>query len=138
MKDGQFKTSLRGTVFTVEANSFEEHMLWMLHQHHVNWRQQSEGTTVELDELDGRLVMLSLRWAVINNCAVLFYHSPSEVVDHALVDKWLSENCNPPTWGGGRPARCDANNFHLCLNAIEEYRNRCLDIIEKASQEGEQ
>jgi hypothetical protein len=132
MKEGQFKSNLRATVFTVEANGFEQHMLWVLHAYRVNWLQRGEGTMVTLGTLDGRPVVLSLRWAVIDNCSVLFYHPQSEVADYAMVERWLAENCTPPTWGGGRAARCDAQNFHQCLSAIEEYRNRCLDLIEQA------
>lgn len=100
----------------------------------VNWSDHKEGVLLTIGQLDGMPVTLELTFAGINNCGVMFFHSPSVVTDARMVDEWLAENCNPPEWGGGRPARCGATNFHQCIRATEEYRDRCMAIIERAQQ----
>lgn len=140
MKDGQLKSNLRSTIFIVEANDYERFALWRenaddatapLIANPVVWRQKNPGVMIELGTLDDMPVTLSLTWATINNCSVMFWYMPSVVTDSRMAEKWLDENCNPPTWSSGYPARCNAMNFHHCLQAIEEYRERCMKIIDE-------
>jgi hypothetical protein len=136
MEDVIFRSKLADTVFIVEANSYEHLALWRESALQadrpdiaapVDWRQDNEGRFVELGKLDGMPVTLSLRWDIIDGCRVLFIDCPSVVQDWRMVDAWLEQNCNPPKWdGGSRPARCDAMNFHHCLDAIRERRRNIL------------
>jgi hypothetical protein len=139
MNDDQLKTELRSTYFAVEANSFEQLCLWRdsardadrptIHDP-VLWVEKARGHILQIGELAGMPVTLALCFATINNIGVLFYHSPSQVTDHRMVEKWLDENVPANTWGGGRATRCDAMNFHQCLHATADRRDYLTGLID--------
>lgn len=137
--EANFKANLRAVVFCVEATSYERLALWResasdsdhpVLARPVRWRQQSPGWLIELGTLADMPVMLELSFAVINNALVMFYDSPSVVTDSRMVERWLDANVPARTWGGGRPSRCDAMNFHQCLQAIEEFVTHCMDLVD--------
>lgn len=130
-----FRMKLGDTVFIVDANSYEHLCLWResakqadrpLIDNPVDWRQDNAGHMLTLGHLDGMPVTLLLRWDIIDGCRVMFIDSPSAITDSRMVDRWLEENCKPPTYDGGRPARTDAMNFHHCLDAIRQRREKIL------------
>jgi hypothetical protein len=51
----------------------------------------------------------------------MFYEATSQVVNHQKIDEWIKKHFNGK-WDGSRSARCDANNFHLCIQAIMEQK----------------
>lgn len=133
---------LAATSFMVNATSFEKHCLWTEFstkgsQHLLNknvqdaldkrpkleWKQLS-GIVVQVSCLDGRPVNLSLFWDIIDGHYICFYDCCSQVVDWAMIDKWLDDNYHGKWAKGTRKAHCDAQNFHLCLHAIEEFNRR--------------
>lgn len=142
-QEANFKANLRAVIFCVEATAYESLALWResaadsgapLIANPVRWRQVNPGRLITLGRLDDMPVTLEVTFVNINNCLVLFYNSPSVVTDARMVEKWLDGNVKPPTWGGGRAARCDAMNFHHCLQALDEFMARCLDLIDAESE----
>jgi hypothetical protein len=141
-EDARFRSNLRSVIFCVEATSYERLALWResaidaddpkIHRP-VRWRQMNPGRLITLGTLADMPVTLEITFALIENCSVLFYDSPSVVTDARMAEKWLDENVKPPKWGGDREARCDAMNFHQCLQAVEEFMTRCMDLVEAES-----
>jgi hypothetical protein len=120
-EDERFKK----TFFLVEASSFEKHRLWEMWRERVSWEQDSMGCMGQIGVLDNRPVTLSIFWAQINGQLIGFWESPSQVTDSAMAERWFALNCMPPKWDKGtRNARCDAQNFHLCVQAIQEANER--------------
>ena len=139
------------TMFVVEADSFSRHMLWLHESKEARdagygpakpghppqvWEQDSGGIYVEVGMFGKMPICIDCFWTKIDGQLVLFYDACSMVTHARIVDDWLKANCNP-TWDGGkRPARCNAMNFHHCLDAIAERNNpRALTIaLEAASR----
>jgi hypothetical protein len=112
---------LAETVFIVEATDLERLMLWRDHAERTNWQQDNPGTMIIAGHLDGRPVCVTLTWEIQCGQRVLFWEATSEVVDYKMIKAWFAQNTHAPDWGGGRPARCNASNFHHCLDAIGAY-----------------
>lgn len=108
------------TFFLVEASSCEKLYLWKEWHKRVKWEEQSSGCFGQVGKLSGRPVVISVFWAKIDGRLIGFWESTSQVVDYKMIEKWFSKNCVPPKWDGTRHARCDAMNFHLCIQAIRE------------------
>ncbi len=58
--------------------------------------------------IDNRPVTLSLFINVVEGKRILFWHSPSQLVDYKMIDEWFED------YLPGIP-RTDANNFHNIL-----------------------
>lgn len=120
-QDERFKD----TFFLVEATSFERLCLWNERGEQEVWEDQSIGYMVQVGTLDRRPVTIQIFWFRIDGRLVGFWDSPSQVVDHKMVEEWLDENCTPAKWDNRtRHARCDAMNFHLCIHAIRQANER--------------
>ena len=59
-------------------------------------------------------VMCEVFFSKLNGFRVAFYHACSRAVDWDLVHAWMKKQC--PASAG----KCDAQNFHLCLDKIRE------------------
>lgn len=110
---------LQNVVFLVEANSFERMKLWEEFSHKHSWVQDNEGYLEIIGTLDNRPVCISFVFVKIDGFLVAFCDASSEVVDYKMINDWFDKNCNPLT-KDNRKARCDAMNFHTCLQAIRE------------------
>ncbi len=125
---------LKHTLFIVEGDAFR---LWERHSGESiyppwnrcenkpacetqKWEQVSAGWGINVGELDKRSVMIDAQWYRIDGQWVMFYHGCSQVVDHAMIDKWLAKHFTGTYDRGTRRASCDEQNFHHCLDAIEE------------------
>jgi hypothetical protein len=109
------------TVFLIQATDFERHKLWEEDGKATGWEQDAAGLLLRMGELDGRPVNVSLVWARLRGCLVLFWTPVSQVVDYAQIEAWFARHCKPPLWDQGRRlAETDAANFHMALHAIEE------------------
>ena len=118
-------TLYKSAVALVEADSFAIHALWLMNAadakqycnyggRRCNWQQIAMGHLETVGFLDSMPVTVCLSYAKINNRIVAFWHSPSVVSDHRLINKWFDSNL---------PAdiqRTDANNFHNAVNYINE------------------
>lgn len=118
----------KDVVFLVEVSDSEQHLLWLIHHQETEghrrrrvlaWEQESRGVGVTIGRICRRPVVLSLSYAKLNGKRVCFFYACSQLVDHALKDRWLRARTKHITWDGGRRwAHCDGYNFHHCLEAI--------------------
>lgn len=116
-------------VFLVHATSHEQHQFWVDYHHQPRfdhcrihkWEQVMSGTMIEIGELDNRPINLAVNWAILEGYRVLFYEAVSQVVDYKMVDEWIEHFSKHIRWDNGhRWAHTDSNNFHLCINAIQD------------------
>jgi len=105
--------SARPLLYLIEANSFEMLTLWEQHSSMCDWEEYRIGDSVTIGYLDSRPVCISRLWAEINGQLVMFYHPTSQVVDYAMIEQWLDENCK--TKEDGKVPHTDAMNFHNVL-----------------------
>lgn len=119
------ESRLTKTLFIVEANRFEQHMLWekyannTMSRGHLIWKQM-DGWLVTVGKLYGRSICIDVFWYKIEGQLVMFWHPTSALVDHKMIDNWLDEHFTGTYDKGLRRASCDANNFHCCISAIKE------------------
>ncbi len=125
---------LKHTLFIVEGSSYP---LWCDHSEDslfppwdirkdyraypaTKWEQVSNGWSVQVGSIGKRPIMVSVNWYYIDGQAVCFYEGTSQLVDHAMIDKWFETHFTG-TWDNGtRRASIDSGNFGWCLSAIEE------------------
>jgi len=122
---GSAEDLLTKTFFIVEANSFEAHILWDKHSKdseriankelELEWKPEVTHS-VELGRVDGRPCCIKCTFSILKGRRVLFWESTSQVVDHSMIEAWFRRYFKGSLEHGN--SRCDANNFHLCRNAI--------------------
>ncbi len=114
--DPELTSFLAGVVGVIEANSYERHMLWIenrQHPHPKTWEQLPPGRLETVGHLDDRPVCVSLLKVRVGGHPLLFFYPTSQVVDHAMIDLWLTATLPPSAMHpDGYPNRTDAMNFH--------------------------
>jgi len=107
------------TVFVIEATQNEQFCLWEKRKlYNIEWKEDCVGFLETVGTLDNRPVNIVFTFAYWNGKRICFYEPVSQVVDHAMIEKWFEANFWP-TWDNGtRRAHCDAANIHHCLDAI--------------------
>ncbi len=112
------------TFFLVEASSFERNCLWMEWNNRVKWEQTS-WCMGQIGTISRQPVTLSVLWVRIDGKLIGFWEPTSQVVDHKMIREWFAKNCVSPKWDNGtRHGRCNADNFYLCMRAIQEANKR--------------
>lgn len=112
--------TLKDAEYVVEATFFEKHCLWKENERegHVVWEDVSSGYMHTIQELpigDTRMpVTVQIFFAILDGKVVAFYEPTSQVVDHRLVDAWVSVESE--AYRAGR--KCNAMNFHQCLQEV--------------------
>lgn len=109
--------------FLVEATDGEQFALWErwaeesqnASRRMLRWEQLS-GNSFRVGELDRRPVNVTIVWNLLNGKLVGFWEAHSQVVDHVQIDAWFHRNYKT-TWQG-RPARCNAMNFHHAVEVL--------------------
>lgn len=114
---------LAQVAFAVEATDFERNTLWERYskeglpfnpsrpEARVSWDEGREGGWLATTgELAGMPVTISLSFATVAGKLVLFYHAASQVVDHRMVEAWLTAHV--PAYARGCRSRSDATNFY--------------------------
>jgi hypothetical protein len=110
------------TQFLVEADDFAYHELWSKfckkssycqYPEIENW-DQINGFLITVGKYDDRSVCISLNWCILDGCVVCFWNPTSELIDHKMIENWFEKYYPNPN------KRCDANNFHHCLNAVKK------------------
>ncbi len=116
---------LKVTFYVVEANSFEMRTLWRDHARDSNDRigepvkwNQLDGRLIQIGELDGHPLCLSLHWVMIDDKLIVFWDSCSRVTDFEKSESWIKKHFDKK-WRD-RNAMCDASNFRNCLQAIKD------------------
>lgn len=107
---------LDGVVGIVEANSFENMMLWERNRTQIepkSWVSSGGGYLVTMGEISSMPVCVSILSAMIDGQKILFWHATSKVVDHRLIDAWFKENLPKSAFrSDGYVNGTDAMNFH--------------------------
>lgn len=114
--------------FVIEATENEQYFLWGAYYSHpglhgvkVNkWEEITLGHGLTIGELDNRPICVHIRYAKLNDKKVMFYCGMSQLVDYALIDKWLDKHSKHIKTKDGRWAHCDAINFGHCLNEVQD------------------
>ncbi len=88
----------------------------------ITWKQESVGASRQIGEINGRPIVVELRYARINGRRVCFYNGCSQLVDHIMIREWLEHFTEKTIRHEGRFAHCNASNFHHCLHAIEAFK----------------
>jgi hypothetical protein len=111
------------TQYVVEATSYEYMCLWRENRNDfpesMPWDEDGLGKSVFIGTVGGHPVILECRWATINGRLIMFWNSPSMVTHFGIISGWLKMYCNPFT-SDNREARCNAMNFHQCLDFCRE------------------
>lgn len=119
------ESRLSKTLFIVEATSFEQHSIWEKNRDgrfasHFEWQHIPDGWLVEVGEINSKPCCISVSWAKIEGYLVMFYHPTSRMVDWQMIEAWISESFQGKWDSGTRKAKTDAQNFHHCVDAINE------------------
>jgi len=118
-------------VFLVEATDFEALCLWsewaeeahdkdgpLRHRHRrIPWQQISLGYGETVGHFGRMPVAVSVTFARVLGQIIVFYEATSQVVDHRMVDKWLT-TAFPASRG-----KTNATNFHICVHELERARD---------------
>ena len=131
MENNTAENRLKRTLFIVEATSFEQFSLWQQHSKTsdsrpswaqvVDWKEM-DGWLVTVGKLGKRPCCVSMSWARIDGCLVMFYDQCSQVCDSIQTEKWLEKHFSGRYDNGTRRAWTDAQNFGHCLSAIKEQK----------------
>lgn len=125
---------LAQTIFLVEATQNEQHSLWFMFTSGgarylaKKWKQISPSLGIEMGSLDNRPVFVQIDWAEIDGALIGFWEPTSEVVDYAQIKKWFEEHYKATYDDGTRPATCNSSNFHQCVNAIKQWKEKQVVI----------
>ena len=114
--------------FLVEATYHEQFVLW---QDYFNkpkygrkaksWKQVYTGHGLQIGTINKRPICVQIFYAILNGKKVMFYEGCSELVDHKMIKDWIQYwTLDNIKWDVDRWAHCDAQNFHLCLDGIED------------------
>jgi hypothetical protein len=101
--------------YAVEATDYEALCLWREWHGEVRWEQEREGVLHTIGRCAGKPVAVTVTWSRINGRRVAFYHASSQVVDHAMVERWVRGELMTPLG-----THCDAMNFHRVRDAIRD------------------
>lgn len=117
------EAKLATTVFFIEANSFEQLMLWKEHKDETNWKEDSSGFYRQIGNIDkGKPVTVSFNFAEIYGKRICFYYVSSRYADYTMVEDWFKENYPVKYDGDSRLAMTDAMNFHHAIGCCRDNR----------------
>ena len=122
------ESRLKKTFFIVEATSFEVSCLWRDYCNRsdrprygeMTWKQVNPGWMIHICDINNRPCNISTSWYEIDGKLVMFWYATSQLVDYLEIEKWLEEKFAGTYGKDTRRAATDANNFHLCIQAIIE------------------
>lgn len=116
MSDQEMESFLAGVVGVVEANSYEKHMLWDENRRRAQpktWTDDGCGLMQIVGHLAEMPVCISLFTAEVGQHRLVFVDATSQVVDHRMIDKWLSDTLPKSAFRkDGYVNKTDATNFH--------------------------
>lgn len=117
LSDREMTEFLAGVVGVVEANSYEKLCLWEENHRRraMPWVQRMDGLMVVVGNIDDRPVCITLTTADVGGHKILFIDPTSQVVDHAMIEKWLLDtlpaSARQPN-NANYLNKADAMNFH--------------------------
>ncbi len=116
----------KDVTYIVEANTFEQLELWSAWHDKprygisVNWEQVYRGVGVTIGTVDKRPVAVSVTYALIEGQRVMFYYGCSQLVDHQMIDDWVTHYAGSIRDPDGRWSHCDAQNFSHCVHSVKD------------------
>lgn len=115
--DDQLKEFLGGAHAFVEADRYSAHMLWYENCEKLEWIECNHGLGEIIGYVGDMPVNLSLTKATVDGKLIIFYDAVSMVVDHSIVEDWVSEIAKlvGAVNQYGRIRKTDAMNFHNVL-----------------------
>lgn len=130
----------RETTYVVQATSFETLTLWGEWHCFVKWEQDTLGFWKVVGKCARKPVAVSVCWYIVNGKRVAFYEYTSQVVDHRMVEAWLTKTfpCMSNYEPGRRP-HCDAMNFVNAMSVLwphEARSERLMVEMKRRFQEG--
>lgn len=92
-----------GTCGLVEANSYENMKIWedIKTSKHYTYKSLSEGWFEQVGTLADMPVTVSMFASLINGHKVIFWESPSTVVDHRLIAAYFKEHLPKTSYRSG-------------------------------------
>lgn len=123
----EFQEKLDETVFLVEATNFEQFALWKMwspksdtqcYKRLDSWEQDQCGQWFTIGHLDNRPICISVTWAILNGKRVMFWDMTSQLQDYKMAEDFWEKHFHGKWDNGRRKAMEDANNFHLCVDAV--------------------
>lgn len=116
MNDNEMTDFLSDAVGVVEANSYELHMLWAENQRRAQprtWKENPRGLLETVGHIADRPVCIGLFTAEVDQHKLLFIDATSQVVDHRMIDKWLTDTLPQSAFRkDGHVNKTNAMNFH--------------------------
>lgn len=118
-----FKLHATDPVFVLEANRFETMCLWK--EYRDVWSDSSGGGyLLNVGELDGRPIVISVSTFKVHGQIVFAYEATSQLVDHAVIEQWLAYRF---------PALFPVNDYHYKTDA-GNFHNVVLRALAKSTQ----
>lgn len=113
--------ALDSTYYFVECTDTEYHFLWRENESlrtlypnlYLKWKQDDMGLSVYIGEVDYRSIMVSLRWAILDNKKVCFYYGCSDLVDNGMIRAYINKLSSTAK-------HTNSSNFHICRNDIKK------------------
>lgn len=107
---------LDGVVGIVEANTYEQHMLWNENRHRAQpktWKENPSGLLEVIGHFCDMPVCVSLITAEVGGHKLAFVHAISQVVDYRMIDSWMNVAFPESAFReNGSINKVDAMNFH--------------------------
>lgn len=118
---------LKRSSFFVEANKFEQFILWKDNYHNnkdvdkLEWVQDTSGFFREIGSIGhNKPVTVNFTFCIIGETYICFYYPSSRYVDYKMVEDWIEKNYPVKYDGDSRRAMVDAANFSTCKNFCKE------------------
>jgi hypothetical protein len=127
----KLESQLAGSQFLIEATVCEWHELWAAWYRgsqrriapHFNQWVNLDGWGVQVGELFGRPVCISIQMCLLDGFLVAVWYPVSNLVDYSMIWEWLDKHFTTKT-EDGRLAACDAMNFHHCVIQFDVWKGK--------------
>lgn len=130
--DEQMVKYLDGIIGVVEANSYEQHMLWVEYSEEGSkyggrpdarrfpWQSTGHGYGETVGHFGDMPVHVGLMTVTVDGHKILMFDVTSTVVNHDMVRAWLDKNmpASARQPDDGRVNRVDAQNFHNIFHYV--------------------
>lgn len=100
----------------------------------IEWKQVPAGFGITIGHIGkgtNRPVCVSFNFAFIKGKKVCFYFCMSNTADYAMIESWLIERFQLTHDGYTRWSHVDANNFHNCVNSLDDLDKEPRDTVYK-------
>lgn len=124
----------KGVDYVVEATFEEQHFLWLTRHHHdvglghvEKWVDDGMGRGPTIAYVGrgkkARPIAISIFYATLDGLRVAFWSATSQLVDYAIIGKWIEERTDHIVDSDNVICRTDVANFNEILHAIVHRRS---------------